>query len=225
MKKILLTTGLIISLLIITAATASASENEKAVGNFTIHPTYMHGENTSWIILDAYQNSTLRDYVTLENLTAETQTISLNATDAEESGNSYLIKDSKNPEGFISWIKFEKTEYTLAPGQKIRVPFEINIPASAEINEYSGAILASQAHQGDSSLTIVTRIGVRFYLNVVAPGAHLSNTISQTATVSAPFGAGSFAGNLYFILTSLALAAVVIYTINGQLNKRKYAKT
>jgi len=225
MKKILLTTGLITSLLMITAATAFAHEHNEPVGNFTIHPTYMHGENSNWIILDAYQNSTLRDYVTLKNLTAETQIISLSATDAEESGNSYLIKDTKKPEGFISWITFEKTEYTLNPGQKIRVPFEIRVPASAKINEYSGAILASQSHQGDSSLTIVTRIGVRFYLNVVAQGAHLSNTISRTATVSAPFGAGSFAGNLYFILTSLALAATVVYTINGQLNKRKYAKT
>lgn len=225
MKKLLLTTGLIISLLTLTAGTAAASENENSVGNFTIHPTYMHGENDSWIILDAYQNSTLRDYITLENLSEETRTISLNATDAEESGNSYIIKDAQKSEGLVSWIKFEKTEYTLEPRQKIRVPFEITIPASAEINKYSGAILASQSGRSDGNLTIVTRIGVRLYLNVVAPGAHLSNTISQLSTVNAPFGAGSFTANLYFFLTSLALAAAVVYTINGQLNKRKYAKT
>ncbi len=222
MKNFFLKTGLpLITLLIMAGGTAGAHHSQ---GNFTVYPTYMHGDSSRWIILDAVQGTTLRDFVTLENLTEQTQTISLVASEAEESETSYLIKDSANPDGLLSWIKFDKTEYILEPGQKIKAPFEISVPASAAIMGHTGAILASQTSQNDHSLNIVTRIGVRLYLNVVAPGTPLQNTISQTATVPAPFGIETFMGNTYLILTSLALAGSVIYTIFNGLNKRKYAK-
>lgn len=202
-------------------ATATA---QHAQGNFTIYPTYMHGENSRWIILDAAQGSTLRDFITLENLTEETQKINLSAAEAEEKGDSYLVKDTPTDNNFTSWIKFEKNEYILEPGQKIKVPFEISVPNGAEILTHSGAILASQEFNDEHSLNIVTRIGVRLYLNVVTPGTPLNNTASVLATLPSPFGIGSFANSPYFIGTSLMLAAAAVYTATGALTKRKYAK-
>jgi len=154
MKKLILT--IISTLLLAPAALATT-------GEFQIHPTYKHQDNSAWIINTIQTGTTTKDYITIENLTNKTITLNLITKDAKEIDNKFTIKDNEPNKELGSWIKLPKTKYILAPHQKQKIPITIQIPKTAKEKTYKASILASKTTQQDS-INIVTRIGIRTYI-------------------------------------------------------------
>jgi len=211
MKKLIttiqtLTLATLCTLMLVPAATASS-------GNFTIYPTYMHGNNDSWIILDAESGKKTTDAITLENLTNQKQTIYLEAKDATPTKDSFVINDQPASQVSSQWISFPQSEYTLEPKQKVQVPIEISVPQNIERKEYTNAILASQNNPGEN-VNIVTRIGIRTYINVIPPSTLQASTLNSLFSIS----------DIYWFLSVFALAAAAFYTVINYLDHKKYAK-
>lgn len=212
MKKLITTICTIISLSLLIGINTTLAENSN--GTFTVYPSYMHDGNNQWLILNAFPGDHIKDYVTIENLTAEKQTISLQANTANQTEKGYIINEKTNESDFSSWIIFEKNEYTLEPFQKIKAPMEITVPDSAQIKKYSGAILGSRSIKNENGLNIVTRIGTRLYLNVTEPSvATTVNTL--TANIFSP-------QSIYFFLSLFALIAGSFYITINHLDQKKH---
>ncbi len=212
MKKLITTICITSSLTLLIGANNALAQDSN--GTFTVYPSYMHEGNSKWIILNALPGDHLKDYITIENLTAQKQTISLQANTADQTDKGYIINENISNNDFASWIKFEKKEYTLEPYQKIKAPLEISIPDSAEITEYSGAILGTQTVKNDNGLNIVTRIGTRIYLNINHPTADISANSASTNIFTPK--------SIYFFLSFFALIAGTFYITINHLDQKKH---
>ncbi len=212
MKKLITTICAIISISLLIGVSTALAENSN--GTFTVYPSYMHDGNDQWLILNTTPGEQITDYVTIENLTSEKQTISLQTKSANKTEEGYIINDEPSETDFISWIKFQKNEYTLQPFQKIKVPITITVPHSAQIKKYSGAILGSQSVKNENGLNIVTRIGTRLYLNVNKPAVTSATNVGKTNIFSPQ--------SIYFFLSIFALIAGTFYITINYLDQKKH---
>jgi hypothetical protein len=217
-SKFILSTILIFALASVTHAhpghgTPGHPENHENRGNFTIYPTYRHGDNTSWIVRDIQNGSTIKEFVTVENLTAEAQTVQLAVTSAHETDSSFNI-DEESITGIGSWATLPQSSITLEPFASAKIPVEIAIPDNTPLEEFSGAVLASQTNSSNETLNIVTRIGVRMYLTVIPPQPFYTYFFVSPEFVNATF----------FSLSLFALLAAIFYTSLSIKDQRKYAK-
>lgn len=199
MKNLTLKIFLTTCLLIIAAQPAAAYTN----GDFTIYPTYVHESNSAWIILDAAPNSHTTDYVTIENLSDQPQTIQLQIREAKHQGNSFLSIEDQPLQNIGNWISVDENFHALAPREKKNIPIEINIPKDTELGEYTASILALKADINSQNIKIVTRIGVRVYLNVVEENMLQANIFTSTA----------FSESYFLFLSFFGLLAAVFYNI------------
>jgi uncharacterized membrane protein len=187
-----------------------------AAGDFTIYPTYAHEGNKSWIITSAMQGDTVTEYVNLENLSGETQKISLNFKEASAQKDNFVIFENPDFRTMGNWISFNKEAYILAPGEKIKIPVEIQIPKNVKADKYYGAIFAVKeaTDTNNKNIEIVTRIGVRIYLDVTPE-------INGFASVLQSGGNQS----LFFLwLSAFGLLASIIYNLILHGEHKAYAK-
>lgn len=199
MKKLTLKICLTLCLLLIAVQPAAANTK----GDFTIYPTYVHESNSNWIILDATKDSFTSDYVTIENLSDQNQTIQIQVREAEQKGDSFLSIEDQPLKNIGNWINIDDNFHTLAPHEKKNIPLEINIPKDADLGEYTASILASKADINSQNIKIVTRIGVRVYLNVVEENMLQTNIFSST----------TFPESYFFFLSFFGLLATIFYNI------------
>lgn len=210
MKKLLHTIGLSTLLVLLNLTPAHA-----ATGDFTIYPSYMHGDNKSWLLLDLEQGETITDYVTVENLTGESQTLELNVVEATEENGSFLLTEEKEAEHLENWTALPQTIVELAPFEKQKIPVEITIPEKAQKTDYKASILASKTETNAQNIDITTRIGIRMYVDVHEPQALGANIFSSPTYTSAVF----------FILSLMGVIGACIYNIIHYSEQRKYAKS
>lgn len=167
--KIIIASVLTSTLLpILTMATNGIKEEktkDAPIGEFTIHPTYKHGDNLAWIVHTANPGSNFTDFVTLENLTDSQQQLSLRIHEAEEK-ESFIIDESTEYQNLGNWISMPQTTYTLSPHETKKIELNFKIPKNIASKKYVGTILASKSKTNDQNIDIVTRIGVRIYLNI-----------------------------------------------------------
>lgn len=213
-------------------------------GNFTIYPTYKHGDNSGWIILDVMPGQTVKDSVTLENLSNQTREIRIEYSEAEEQGEKFIPLDTDEYKNIGLWTDIKKTTYTLAPREKLLVPVEFRIPRNADLNNYTGAVYAVEEFTNVQNIKVAVRIGVRTYINVTA--APLA-TQAQAAQAQAPiaqaqvpavqqsaphesaaqanvFASTHYVNSVYFALSLFGLIAIIFYNLIFILEKRKHAK-
>ncbi len=105
------------------------------------------------------------------------------------------------------WITFEQTEYTLAPGQTIEVPFTVAVPSNAQSGGHYGVIFAETQPPTANQTSVVRkkRVGAILYATVNgdnrAEGSVASKDIPFLQT-SAPLRASARinnAGNVDFV--------------------------
>jgi uncharacterized membrane protein len=214
MKKILLTIGILTITALLNSQIALADHHNEEINysGFTIYPSYMHDNNTNWITLDTEQGAEIKDYVTVENLSAEKQTINLEIKNADNTGSSFTISESEN--GLTAWINLQNSTVTLEPYESKKIPFEMKIPKNAEVKNYTGAILAAKTTANPDSLNIVTKIGVRMFINVTEPKPVQANI----------FTSRTFANSIFYFLSLFAVLASIFYTLINYLDQRKYEK-
>ena len=202
MKKTLLITALLITL----TTTAYA----KDIGNFLIHPTYKHGENSSWIIQKAHKGQTIKDYITIENPSDETIKLTLKTVEAEEINNQFTLLDNKPQKDLALWTTIPRKTYTLAPKQKQKIPITIKIPTTAKEKTYKASILASKTTKNKDNIKIVTRIGVRMYIEIV-PQNTQTNIITKD----------QYDKTTLLIISIIAFLSAIILNLKPKTQKNK----
>ncbi|GEM_PF-1601003 len=165
-------------------ATNAASLRETVAGEpeFTIHPSYAHGQNRQWMIETIPAGTTIQDFVTIENLSGRPQILSLLFREADSNNEKFVVQEKSAFKNLGLWTKIPDTKFLLAPSEKKKIPFEITIPKNAEQQSLSGVLYAIQENTGQG-LKLVTRIGVRFHVRVASPAlagaANAKSTIAQ----------------------------------------------
>ena len=216
MKKTIITIGILLTILLIggPAVTAHPHPEETESSDFTIHPSYMHGDNTHWIIRNAEQGSKITDFVTIENLSSQKHTFNLEIKGAEEQESSFVINDADLQNDLIKWSSLPESTVTLEPYESKKISFELTIPEAADIKNYTGAILASRKYANPNTINIVKRIGVRMFINITEPQPIQANIFSSRAYVN----------TMFFFLSLFGVMASIFYTLINYLDQRKYEK-
>lgn len=209
MKHLVHTIGLSALLVLLNVAPAHA-----VTGDFTIYPSYMHGDNKSWILLDLKQGEAVTDYVTVENLTDKPQTIKLEIQEAATENGTFLLKENKEPRDLGKWTQLQQNSLELQPHEKTKIPVKIVIPGHADMTTYQASILASQSEKNGQNIVVTTRIGVRMYVDVHRPGA------LQTNIFNSPFSSST----AFFLLSLMGVIGALLYNIIHYTEQRKYAK-
>jgi len=182
-------------------------------GEFTIYPSFMHGDNKSWIIQNIEQSNNKTEYVTIENLTNKEETISLDLREATEENGSFLPMENHEYKNLGLWINLPETVITLSPYEKRKTPLTISIPKNADPNEYKATILASKTTKDDQNINITTRIGVRIYINVKPTSAIQTNIFNTTKYVD----------SVFFFLSLVGLFGAIMYNLIHYLENKQYA--
>lgn len=209
MKKLFNTIGLSILLVLLNLTPVHA-----ATGDFTIYPSYMHGNNKSWLLLDLGQGETKTDYVTVENLTDTKQSLALNVVEATEKDGSFILTEGREAEHLGEWASLEQTTIELGPREKQQIPVEIAIPQNAKTANYKATILASKNERNAQNINITTRIGVRMYVDIHKPTTLGTNIFSSAAYIN----------SMFFFLSVMGFIGACIYNIIHYSEQRRYAK-
>lgn len=221
-------TSLLISILtsaIVYASDASAAANMNPAaattrpagsteGTFTIHPSFMHGDNKAWIIQQTSPEQTINDFVTLENLSGQKENISLIVREAKNVDANFIPIDDPNMQNIGLWTSIPQTSYTVGAHEKVKIPISINIPKGVPSKEYTGVIFAVKEEQGNQNIKTITRIGVRMYIKVSSPSFFQNNFFSSY----------SYKNSLFFILSLFGLIAAIFYNLINFIENKKYAK-
>ena len=65
------------------------------------------------------------------------------------------------------WVRFERTELTLQPGEVVVVPFTLTVPAEASPGDHTGGVVTSVSTAGASSTVLLDRrLGSRMHVRV-----------------------------------------------------------
>lgn len=210
MKRLLSTIGLSALLMLLNITPALA-----ATGDFTIYPSYFHGESKSWLLLDLEQGETITESITLENLTEKPQTLELKVVEATGKNGSFSLIENQEFKHLGNWTTLSQTNVQLDPYEKQKIPVEIIIPKNAEKMNYKASILASKTETNAQNINVTTRIGVRMYMDIHEPHALGTNIFNSSA----------YTGTVFFILSLMGVIGACMYNIIHYTEQRKYAKT
>jgi hypothetical protein len=117
----------------------------------------------------------LRDSVSISNLSDEPLELDLYARDAyntSEDGAFALQALEEKATDAGAWIHLKVDEYTVAPGKRVDIPFEVTVPADATPGDHTAGIIAANqnampsADASGAKVDVLQRIAARVYLRV-----------------------------------------------------------
>lgn len=114
----------------------------------------------------------LSDYVGISNLDSKPLTVTVYATDGLTTldGAFSLLPAAEPPRDVGTWITLPDNKYTIPPGKRLDIPFQVKVPANAEPGDHAGGVLASVASQEMDAegqlVTVDRRVGARMYVRV-----------------------------------------------------------
>lgn len=99
------------------------------------------------------------------------RTIVLNATDSlVSSGGAFACEQNADLRDEVgSWIRLERSELVLAPGERTVVPFTVTVPKNAEAGEHNGCITLQAQHdnqQQQQGVTLSFRSAIRVAITI-----------------------------------------------------------
>ncbi len=165
-------TALLLTLTILIPFSAIAQTNENPPnensGIFTIYPSYTHQGNSNWIIHSTIPGTTIRDFITVENLSQDSIKLNIKFLEATEENNSFKPKDNQSFENIGNWFNIDQNTITLPPFSKEKIPFTFQIPEHTLLGDFKGVIFAEYTPNIDSptNIPITTRIGTRTYISI-----------------------------------------------------------
>lgn len=175
MKKIIF---IILGIGLISTQVAMAAAGENL---FTTYPSFTKDRN-KWIIRDANPGQQSEDYLTLDNLSDQTITLSLTVKELSGTKTQPQIIENQNLQNIGNWTKLENNQVTLSAHQKSQVKVIIQVPENAQLGSYQEVVLVSHVQQQTSDLNVATRIGDRIYLNVTDQKNLQANTQNLNVT-------------------------------------------
>ncbi|WP_421119600.1 WxL protein peptidoglycan domain-containing protein [Aquihabitans daechungensis] len=233
---------LILLIAVLTPAPGAAQEGTEAPeapeaappapGPWSFTPTSpQQGPGRNWFILDMQPGQTLRDSVAIANTTTEPLSFAIytaNAYNAENGGAFAIRSATEEKEGVATWVSLATDAYTVQPGRKVVVPFEISVPEDAGSGDHVAAIAAMDINpegtteSGGVKLDIKRIVGVRLYIRVAGPMSPELDVDQLSVTTDAPrFGVGGDpSGTIRYRVTNTGnttLAPKATATISGGL--------
>lgn len=138
--------------------------------------------NQSWFIYEKDPGTIIEDIASIKNFGDEKAYIKVYAVDADssESGSFILKFESESQKGIGAWTTVENEDYELDPGERVDVPFKIEVPVDTSPGQYLGGIVAESKANSENTVKklcssnqvcptgvgVSTRIGARVYLTV-----------------------------------------------------------
>lgn len=152
---------------------------ESGITDFAVQPSGPDGPGgRDYFVYTLKPGASFGDVVAISNLSDTTQTYVVYPTDAFNTLNDAgfaLLREDEEPEGVGTWIRLAADQYTLEPGERVDVPFEISVPADAAPGDHAGAIVAQPIDSGPADpdpslgLDVRLRIAARVYVRVEGP--------------------------------------------------------
>jgi hypothetical protein len=142
--------------------------------------------NQSWFVYTRNPGDIINDIASIKNFGDQEATVEIYPVDAVTStGGSFILKfDHEDQYGIGDWTKIDQKEINIKPGERLDVPFAINLPEELPPGQYVGGIVIEYGSQQNGSaagkcvaasgcensfVTVKTRVGARIYITV--PGS------------------------------------------------------
>jgi hypothetical protein len=162
-----------------TTTPESETTDESGPGSFAVQPSGPDGPGgRDYFVYTLKPGESFGDVVGISNLSDRTQTYVIYATDAFNTPNDAgfaLLREDDTPTDVGTWIRLAADQYTLEPGERADIPFEISVPLDATPGDHAGAIVAQPVDldpsdpAGGLGFDVRTRIGARIYTRVEGP--------------------------------------------------------
>ncbi len=131
-----------------------------------------------WFTYSVLPGETVEGVALAINSRSEPLDVLVYAADAftTPQGGFALQERAEDPQDLGAWVSLETDRIRLEPGERLRLPFRVTVPASAEPGDYAaGVVLEAAPRHGESEdmgddtqlqIDIIERVGARIYLTV-----------------------------------------------------------
>lgn len=167
------------------SGTARAADN----GRWSVFPAPAGGasdksptsQDRQYFYLEGEPGATLKDKVSVSNLSREPMTFRIYGADAYNTARDggFAVRGADEEQKDIgSWVALAKGELTIPPRTRADIPFTVTVPDDATPGDHPGAIVAlsesieeGQGDQakGDVEVGVRRAVGARIYLRVGGP--------------------------------------------------------
>lgn len=140
-------------------------------GNMSVYPSIFDPNipNTrAWYQLKLNPADVYSSEVTIVNKSDLIRVFNTYPVDATTTSDGIFTLSPKGTTNDLGgWITLSSNIVTLAPKQKINIPFKISVPLNAQPGDHvAGIVVEEGLNHKQEGVNIVSRIGVRVYLNV-----------------------------------------------------------
>lgn len=173
LRRCMIVIGLVAASLFVVTSPASASDN----GQWSVAPTGTNGVTPrDWFEYQLRPGQTLRDMVSVSNLTDHDMNFKIYPADAYDTPGSgafalKLPSDQQTDAG--GWIKLGYDTVSVPAKSRADLAFEIDIPTDASPGDHTAGIIAEDASPPDpgqqTGAVIQRRVGTRVYIRVQGP--------------------------------------------------------
>lgn len=155
----------------VTIVASSVSAADGGIGGRPANPDPSNPRTQSIFIYQLKGGESKRDEVLIVNSTNRPQTIDLYAVDGvlTNTGAYACKQEVEQKEDVGSWVTFDLSQVTLAAGASQKIPFNVLVPAGADIGEHNGCLVFQSAgDEGEvqGNVRIRTRQAIRMAITV-----------------------------------------------------------
>lgn len=169
------------------------------------------GQERQFFTLQAEPGTTVKDKVSVSNLSGTPTTFRIYGADAyntpRDGGFAVRGPDEANHD-VGTWIRLAKSSLTVPPRTRADIPFTLTVPANASPGDHPGAIVAldTQTERGSGKLAVGVQraVGARVYLRVSGPSLAALSVEHMSVDHGSPLmpGAGSSAATIHYTLVN-----------------------
>jgi hypothetical protein len=164
-----------LSSVIALSAPAHAANN----GSWSVAPTGANGNiPRDWFEYSLRPGQTLRDMVSVSNLTGNQMHFAIYPADAYDTpldGSFALLKKDDPQKDAGTWARFGYSDLTVPPKARADIPFEIGVPLNASPGDHALGLVAEDLNYKKEQLAqgkgvdVQQRVGTRVYIRVLGP--------------------------------------------------------
>jgi hypothetical protein len=118
------------------------------------------------------------------NMGSNALTLSLYPAAASVSGGTFQFAAGHTQNNMTTWVHLSKSSVSLAAHAAATVTATVDVPRDASSGNQYGVIWAEQDSKGSGNITLVSRVGIRMYLNIGPGGAPPAAFTAGTPTTS-----------------------------------------
>ena len=166
-------------------AAAADTQPDEGTVRWSVAPADTEGRDGRRVInLDLEPGATTEDRILVENLSSREVTFAITANDGyrTKSGSFDAMPSHHVPEFGGAWIKLPQDSVTLDGGEKIILPFQVEIPENATPGDHIAGVMASIRTEATSqNVAMESRMGVRVNIRVAGEVSAVASVDGVTA--------------------------------------------